>query len=63
MSELFSLLFFIRSLLYLQGTRTCKRAQMSLTFDRIRPQTVELAALECQNLYGENVVNTVEALF
>ena len=38
-------LFFIRSLSYLQVTKTCMRAQTSSNFSLIGPPTEELAAL------------------
>ena len=46
-SPLFSRLFFIHSVLYLQVMMTCMRAQKSLNFGLIGPPTAELAALEC----------------
>ena len=42
----FSLLFFIRSFLYLQVTMTCIGARRSWKFSQIRSPTAELAALE-----------------
>ena len=42
----FSCLFFIRSLLYLQVTRTWIKSQTSSNFGQIGPLTTELAALE-----------------
>ena len=42
----FSLLFLIRSFLYLQVTRTCIKSQTSLNFGQFGPLTMELAALE-----------------
>ena len=42
----FSRLLFIRSFLYLQVTRTCRKSRMSSNFGQIRPLTTELAALE-----------------
>ena len=42
----FSRLFFIRSFLYLQVTRTCIKPRTSLNFGQIGPLTTELAALE-----------------
>ena len=42
----FSRLFFIRSLLYLQVTRTCIKSRTSSNFGQIGPLTTELAALE-----------------
>ena len=42
----FSRLFFIRSFLFLQVTRTCIKSWMSLNFGQIRPLATELAALE-----------------
>ena len=42
----FSRLFFIRSFLYLQVSRTCIKSQASSNFDHIGPHTMELAALE-----------------
>ena len=44
-SPLFSQLFFIRSLSYLQVTKTCMRAQTSSNFSLIGPPTEVLAAL------------------
>ena len=38
--------FLIGSSLFLQVTRTCIKAWMSLNFGKIPPQTTELAALE-----------------
>ena len=43
----FSRLLFIRSFLYLQVTRTCRKSRMSSNFGQIGPLTTELAALEC----------------
>ena len=42
----FSLLFCIRSFLYLQETRTCIKSRTSLNFGQIGPLTTEVAALE-----------------
>ena len=42
----FSLLFFIRSFLYLQVTRTCIKSRTSSNFGQIGLLTMELAALE-----------------
>ena len=42
----FSRLFFIRSFLYLQITRTCIKSRTSSNFGQIGPLTTELAALE-----------------
>ena len=42
----FSWLFFIRSFLFLQVTRTCIKSRTSSNFGQIRPLTTELAALE-----------------
>ena len=42
----FSRLFLIRSLLYLQVTRTCIKSRTSSNFHQIGPLTTELAALE-----------------
>ena len=42
----FSLLFLIRSFLYLQVTRTCIKSRTSLNFGQIGPLTTKLAALE-----------------
>ena len=42
----FSRLLFIRSFLYLQVTRTCRKSRMSSNFGQIGPLTMELAALE-----------------
>ena len=42
----FSRLLFIRSFLYLQVTRTCRKSRMSSNFGQIGPLTTELAALE-----------------
>ena len=42
----FSQLFFIRSFLYLQVTRTCIKSQTSSNFGQMGPLTMELAALE-----------------
>ena len=42
----FSRLFFIRSFLYLQVTRTCIKSRTSSNFGQIRPLIMELAALE-----------------
>ena len=42
----FSQLFFIRSFLYLQVTRTWIKSQTASNFGHIRPLTTELAALE-----------------
>ena len=42
----FSRLFFIRSFLFLQVTRTCIKSRTSSNFGQIRPLTTELAALE-----------------
>ena len=42
-----SQLFFIRSCLFLQVTRTCIKSWTSSNFGQIRPLTTELAALEC----------------
>ena len=42
----FSQLFFIRSFLYLQVTRTCIKSQTVSNFGQIVPLTTELAALE-----------------
>ena len=39
--------FFIRSFSFLQVTRICKTAWMSLNFGQIPPQTLELSALAC----------------
>ena len=39
-------LFFIRSFLYLQVTRTCIKSRTSSNFGQIGPLTTELAALE-----------------
>ena len=44
-STLYRLLF-IRSFLYLQVTRTCRKSRMSSHFGQIGPLTTELAALE-----------------
>ena len=46
MSPPFLVFFFIRFVLYLQVTRTCLKARTSLTFGKIGPLTMELAALE-----------------
>ena len=40
-------LFFIRSFSYLQIIMICMRTLMSSKFGHIRPQTAELATLEC----------------
>ena len=42
----FSQLFLIRSFLYLQVMRTCKKSRTSLNFRQIGPLTTELAARE-----------------
>ena len=42
----FSRLFFFRSFLYLQVTRTCIKSQTSSNFGQIGPLTTELGALE-----------------
>ena len=42
----FSRLFFIRTFLYLQVTRTCIKSRTSSNFGKIGPLTTELAALE-----------------
>ena len=42
----FSQLFFIRSFLYLQVTRTCIISRTSSNFGQVGPLTTELAALE-----------------
>ena len=42
----FSRLFFIRSFLYLQVTRTCIKSRTSSNFGQIGPLTTELTALE-----------------
>ena len=42
----FSQLFFIRSFLYLQVTRTCIKSRMSSNFGQLGPLTTELAALD-----------------
>ena len=41
-----SRLLFIRSFLYLQVTRTCRKSRMSSNFGQIGPLITELAALE-----------------
>ena len=43
----FSRLLLVRSSLYLQVTRTCRKSRTSSNFGQIRPLTMELAALEC----------------
>ena len=40
-------LILIGSILFLQVTRTAMKAQMGSKFCKIRPGSVELAALEC----------------
>ena len=63
--------FLIGSSLFLQvwRTRTTIISQMSSKFGRIRPQTVELAALERLKknshtlIMGKNFVSTLEPLF
>ena len=42
----FSRLFLIRSVLYLQVTKTCIKSRMSSNFGQFGPLTTELAALE-----------------
>ena len=42
----FSRLLLIRSFLYLQVTRTCKKSRTSSNFGQIRPLSTELAALK-----------------
>ena len=42
----FSRLFWIRSFLYLQVTRTCIKSRTSSNFSQVGPLTMELAALE-----------------
>ena len=51
----FSRLFFNRSFLYLQVTRTCTKSRMSSNFGQIGPLTSELAALRSKNFpYASN---------
>ena len=42
----FSLLYFIRSFLYLQVTRTCIKSRTSSNFDQIGPLTTQLYVIE-----------------
>ena len=44
--SIFSRLLLIRSVLYLQVTRTCIKSRTSSNFGQIGPLTTELAALE-----------------
>ena len=43
----FPQLLLIRSILNMQMTKNCTISGMSLNFGHIRPETTELAALEC----------------
>ena len=60
--------FLICSSLFLQVTRTTIKSRMGLKFDRIRPGTYELAALEHlekspKTYNGKNVVTTLVPSF